>query len=284
MKCSVLAVLLVDAAAQSTTSCHYDCQAGLNNWKAAWAPSKIEYCCKHEKVACGDTTTTSCHFDCKAGLNNWKAAWAPAKKAYCCQHESVACEAPAAVAAGNVAAAAPVAIIATAAPTTPPPPATTTSCHIDCRVGLNNWRAAWAPAKKEYCCKHEHVACDKPTVPPSAAAVPTTPPPLTTTSCHIDCQVAINNWRAAWGPEKKEWCCKHENIACEEPTTVATTPAPATLAPTTTAPVRLPEHIMTCRLSCFGHTAASPVVLPGSVGVGSGNSLNDVSLDQCRRA
>mmetsp|Transcript_132437 Transcript_132437/g.369197 ORF Transcript_132437/g.369197 Transcript_132437/m.369197 type:complete len:770 (+) Transcript_132437:100-2409(+) len=278
MKGLVLALLSASGAAHSTTSCHYDCQVGLNNWKAAWAPSKIEYCCKHEKIACGDTTTTSCHFDCKAGLANWKAAWAPAKKEYCCQHEHVACEEATTFAAVATTA-------ATSAPATKLHAATTTSCQFDCQVGLNNWKAAWAPAKIEYCCKHQRVACDEPTVPPSAAANPTTPPPPTTTSCHIDCQAGINNWKAAWAPAKKEWCCKHEKIACEDPTTVAATPAPTTLgSTTTTAPIRLPDHIMTCRLSCFGHAAARPVVLPGSVGVGSGNSLNDVSLDQCRRA
>jgi len=278
MKGLVLALLSASGAAHSTTSCHYDCQVGLNNWKAAWAPSKIEYCCKHEKIACGDTTTTSCHFDCKAGLANWKAAWAPAKKEYCCQHEHVACEEATTFAAVAT-------TVATSAPATKLHAATTTSCQFDCQVGLNNWKAAWAPAKIEYCCKHQRVACDEPTVPPSAAANPTTPPPPTTTSCHIDCQAGINNWKAAWAPAKKEWCCKHEKIACEDPTTVAATPAPTTLgSTTTTAPIRLPDHIMTCRLSCFGHAAARPVVLPGSVGVGSGNSLNDVSLDQCRRA
>jgi len=50
-----------------------------------------------------------------------------------------------------------------------------------------------------------------------------------------------------------------------------------------TTPAPLPNFIMTCKLACH-FPGGQPITLPGSVGVGAGASLNDVSLDACRRA
>eukprot|EP00419_Tripos_fusus_P014204 CAMPEP_0172740190 /NCGR_PEP_ID=MMETSP1074-20121228/124351_1 /TAXON_ID=2916 /ORGANISM="Ceratium fusus, Strain PA161109" /LENGTH=371 /DNA_ID=CAMNT_0013570259 /DNA_START=452 /DNA_END=1565 /DNA_ORIENTATION=- len=69
---------------------------------------------------------------------------------------------------------------------------------------------------------------------------------------------------------------KPTNTDANEPLKLATTSA---AKPTTTA--ALPHQIMQCSLDC---ASASAVELPDSVGTGSGASLNDVSLQSCRKA
>jgi len=44
----------------------------------------------------------------------------------------------------------------------------------------------------------------------------------------MDCSVAFNNWQAAWGPQKKAYCCQHEHKGCPPP------PAPNPPPPVTT--------------------------------------------------
>jgi hypothetical protein len=42
----------------------------------------------------------------------------------------------------------------------------------------------------------------------------------------FDCQVALNNWEAAWSLMKKEWCCENRNLGCEGDPNLMTTTTP----------------------------------------------------------
>mmetsp|Transcript_101162 Transcript_101162/g.200935 ORF Transcript_101162/g.200935 Transcript_101162/m.200935 type:complete len:684 (+) Transcript_101162:44-2095(+) len=255
----------------TTTSCQYDCSKGLSNWQFGWGLSKIEYCCKHAGVACL-STTTSCEFDCSVGIENWKIEWAHAKIEWCCKHQQVAC-----------------------------PASTTTPCDYHCNVGLNNWKIEWAEAKRAWCCQHEQLGC-----PITSTIMLTTT--LTTTTPGMQCWAASKAAMASWPQEKqtwccrhrsigccianpedtisdwpqnrREWCCKNERVACPHETKAAAA-AVAAAAEVPAVVVNTPETIIHCHLDCL---AATIVELPGSVGKGGGASLNDVSLDSCRRA
>jgi len=83
--------------------------------------------------------------------------------------------------------------------------------------------------------------------------------------------VGLGQWWD-WSATKKEWCCERYKRGCP-PTSTTTTRM-------NFAALRAPRaQVLTCGLNCFG---ARPVELPGSVGAGSGASLNDISLEECR--
>lgn len=65
---------------------------------------------------------------------------------------------------------------------------------FDCQAALGNWEAAWADAKKSWCCEHERVGC------------------VTAESfyCHDD----ETNWERDWSDEKKTLCCANDRVGC----------------------------------------------------------------------
>eukprot|EP00929_Paragymnodinium_shiwhaense_P017134 TRINITY_DN1260_c0_g2_i1.p1 TRINITY_DN1260_c0_g2~~TRINITY_DN1260_c0_g2_i1.p1 ORF type:complete len:1993 (+),score=486.90 TRINITY_DN1260_c0_g2_i1:90-6068(+) len=69
---------------------HFDCKAGLKNWKHGWSEAKKKHCCEAEKVGCEEEA----EFDCKAGLINWERGWSEAKKKWCCRNENLGCPEP----------------------------------------------------------------------------------------------------------------------------------------------------------------------------------------------
>merc|ERR1712232_1540652 len=72
------------------TPADFDCNAALNNWKAAWSHEKKSWCCQREHKGC-DPATHSFPFDCNAGFSNWKNGWSQPKKAWCCAHGGRGC-------------------------------------------------------------------------------------------------------------------------------------------------------------------------------------------------
>jgi len=60
--------------------------------------------------------------------------------------------------------------------------------EFDCSEGLANWQRGFSEAKKEFCCKHHHVAC-----------------PLTRFAC-------TSGSPELWSEERTIWCCQHLRI------------------------------------------------------------------------
>ncbi|CAK0788883.1 unnamed protein product [Prorocentrum cordatum] len=53
--------------------------------------------------------------------------------------------------------------------------------------------------------------------PPAATpATPSTPSAGTVASDPFDCEAGYSNWEAGWTKEKKEWCCKNEQLGCPD--------------------------------------------------------------------
>merc|ERR1712039_50955 len=107
----------------------FDCNAALNNWKAAWSRAKKDWCCQHEQKGCDHPITTSSFpFDCNAGFSNWKAGWSKPKKAWCCEHGGRGCTEG------------------------------LTERVYNCEADLENI-PTWSAAKKTSCCHQIHIPC-----------------------------------------------------------------------------------------------------------------------------
>jgi len=115
-------------------------------------------------------------------------------------------------------------------PTPPPPPPT--SLPFDCNVDFIDCDRClltrWSAGKRAWCCAHARRGCAPPAQPPSPARVERVPVPVPVPApapkpcphhkCQcppLDCKGGLNNWKNAWGPEKKAWCCHHEGKGCE---------------------------------------------------------------------
>merc|ERR1712217_720905 len=83
--------------ADASSTMHFDCNAGFNNWKHGWSLPKQRYCCRTFSKACPanaavlDASTTVFEFDCQAGFQNWKTGWSLVKKDWCCRNQQRGC-------------------------------------------------------------------------------------------------------------------------------------------------------------------------------------------------
>lgn len=89
----------------------------------------------------------------------------------------------------------------------------------NCSIEANNWREAWSPMKKAWCCEHSELGCEPP---PSQRKWMSAIPgrqlvrqrrPFTAVQ-DFDCK--IKNLRG-WTNQhrvQREWCCKHSGVGC----------------------------------------------------------------------
>jgi len=67
----------------------------------------------------------------------------------------------------------------------------------DCVVGVFNWKQ-WNDDKKQFCCRTQHIACEKEDL--------------------FDCEAGRVNWWQHWELDKKTWCCEEKQIGCASQT------------------------------------------------------------------
>merc|ERR1712190_400600 len=87
---------------------------------------------------------------------------------------------------------------------------------------FKNRKHAWSLAKKQWCCKHENLACSGDATPIPRPS-PTPPPTASPRLCDFDCSQGESNWRQSWSIHKKMCCCKQVGIGCILGTTTTTT-------------------------------------------------------------
>jgi len=239
----------------TSTTLPYNCSSRFSAVGIlSWSLEKQTWCCRHENQGCTTTTTTP-PYDCKIRPINQVEEWSAAKQTWCCKYATVGCTTT----------------VTTGTTTTATSTATTTTtfnCH-EVAVAVrgpgssegtaadpasSDRMQAWSVEKRDWCCQHTGRGCT-----------------TTTTSAPYDCATPLNA-ALDWSADKQDWCCTHEKRGCT--TTMTTTTVRTTM--------KVPDsEVLTCNLNCFGQ-GAQPVKLPGSVGAGSGASLNGVSLQECR--
>lgn len=244
-------LLCCESAKKGCDQLPFDCDDGYDNWKVAWAYEKKNWCCDHrhkgclddehdcdvdapdswrlkKQLYCCDVADQGCDqlpFDCAAGYESWKVGWSEDKKEWCCDHRDKGC------------------------------PDDEHNCNVgntqqwdvdkqiyccdtaekgcellryDCEAGYDNWKFGWSNDKKDWCCLYrdkgcptkehncnfdtpEHWDLDKQLYCCSANAQGCDKLPF-------DCNAGFESWKVGWAVEKKDWCCKHKDRACPEPT------------------------------------------------------------------
>eukprot|EP00913_Durusdinium_trenchii_P013180 g12370.t1 len=113
------------------------------------------------------------------------------------------------------------------------------------RDHLWDWTSSWTQEQKDWCCQHEKKGCKdmgETKVPPSEAHIPDADfqillraeqllkrqglnwetlrsepspgPSVSQVAKPFRCDVALENFQAAWSKAKKSWCCKNEQKGC----------------------------------------------------------------------
>jgi len=202
----------------------HDCRGDPDLEK--WDIATREFCCLKTGIACPSLVEPPIQvkpvlFDCEDHHWDWSSAWSHEQKQWCCENKKKGCKGMSESKAPESKAHIPDAdfqIVLRAQhmsqetprpPTTLAPPApvevrapadtttTTTTKPFRCQVALNNFRAAWSKAKKEWCCTNENKGCDV-----SAPAV----------QMDYDCNSPDV---LGWSRAKKDWCCTHRVIGCD---------------------------------------------------------------------
>eukprot|EP00929_Paragymnodinium_shiwhaense_P035821 TRINITY_DN19296_c0_g1_i1.p1 TRINITY_DN19296_c0_g1~~TRINITY_DN19296_c0_g1_i1.p1 ORF type:complete len:1076 (+),score=331.79 TRINITY_DN19296_c0_g1_i1:92-3319(+) len=92
---------------------------------------------------------------------------------------------------------------------------------FDCGLDRRQWRVAWSEEKQRYCCREVQVGCVE-----GAKDAPSAVSQEKVSSDHLlieddaddagfDCTLDVDQWGTAWSDEKKDWCCKANNIGCK---------------------------------------------------------------------
>lgn len=199
-----------------TTTMHFDCNKGFENWVHEWSIPKRVYCCLNARRACPTAPPVPRPpppppmrampppapaapvqpqpappaaggkpppFHCGLGYVNWQAGWSAGKKAYCCEHEKKGC---------------------VAVPTPPP-----FDCNENYKPDYHYLLQQWPLPKRQWCCVHARRGCAPPQPNPAPAA-----PAVATTSKPFDCTAGYSNWKVGWSVAKISWCCTNEHKAC----------------------------------------------------------------------
>lgn len=133
---TVIAVVLIwrRRAAASFQSVHhiveFDCEVAVDEWETEWSDTKIEWCCKRNKVTCPS-------YNCEANMRTWEHSWSQRKQDWCCENEGLGCR--------------------TASDDT-------TVSHraanvYDCAEDRAQMQTAWSRGKKQWCCDMKQIGC-----------------------------------------------------------------------------------------------------------------------------
>lgn len=183
------------SSTKSSSSSHaeaaltFDCVIGYSSWEDGWIKEKKEYCCRAFGRGCEKSMTHAKDpgFDCKAGLDHLDSGWSDEKRVWCCARgEASVRERCQRGDKGNSSGAE----------------------HFDC--GAGDHKKGWSRGKKEYCCRHAHIGCHRPTHERSEAGHHHAP----SVSIAYDCSAGLSVWRVGWSLGKQSWCCKHRQLGC----------------------------------------------------------------------
>eukprot|EP00930_Biecheleria_cincta_P035815 TRINITY_DN24610_c0_g1_i1.p1 TRINITY_DN24610_c0_g1~~TRINITY_DN24610_c0_g1_i1.p1 ORF type:complete len:459 (+),score=71.68 TRINITY_DN24610_c0_g1_i1:168-1379(+) len=216
-------------------------QAGCthNTWdctgdpdKEQWGSELREFCCLKQGKACTEIPKFASSngfpevpFDCQDHHWDWQVSWSHEQREWCCTHQKIGCQdlqgkAPkieeavsdadfqiilaARDAAGNDAGSAVVPSTTTQTTTG----AANHSKQFDCGSPATSFLAVyWPEHKKQWCCEHENISCDR-SADSQKPAKPASAQPY-------DCNAGTKTGHESWSKEKKDWCCQHMVIGCD---------------------------------------------------------------------
>jgi len=199
----------------TTTSQHfvgYECVGSADHWTA----TKRAWCCKHKQTGCTASTTRAVFlsksmpdpmdFDCSEGLD-LMSLWTPAKTNYCCAYKNVGCP--------------------------------NTHQKEEPLAQAAAFKVEEQPSTTEKLSDEQRIAMLEALMRKEAADATTS----TTLYMQFDCEAGKAMWNVWWSDQKKEWCCKHMDVACPPTTTqTVTTTATTTTATETQAAKRSHKH------------------------------------------
>lgn len=224
----------------------YNCNVALANWQIEWSREKAAWCCDKKQLGCPTTrSSTPKPYDCIADRLRAHQKWSNIKITWCCKHEGVGCQTitktqtttrttltTTVTTTGTTTFTTTLTTTATVTATTTVTITTTTTKSMrttattststtqllltstaqpfDCQSGIT-----WSPAKKDWCCKHEGLACVTTRKPITVRPHSTT----TVTSKSFNCRRGLSKWSTAWNVAKVVWCCEHEKLGCPSTTT-----------------------------------------------------------------
>jgi len=287
----------------------YDCSAGYSNWYFGWSKVKKRWCCDHRHRGCPGTWHGSMHlhaahiahgvgvatgkiYDCDAGFANWLQGWSDSKKKWCCsrknkgcpkyycgQHEhtwtpdkrrwccanfqkgclsttlsSLGCDAvcslhgtkstcrnrmkwakehaffghhnACALAYSKVQVDCDI-CKACSIESAGCEVDVATSAAFDCDAAFNNFRRAWSPAKKHWCCTVQKKGCEGDSPPDADAGYGMVWKRVQVNgywvwvavhaggvSLPYDCHAGLLHHLTGWSAGKKSWCCSHQHLGC----------------------------------------------------------------------
>mmetsp|Transcript_4087 Transcript_4087/g.13781 ORF Transcript_4087/g.13781 Transcript_4087/m.13781 type:complete len:303 (+) Transcript_4087:36-944(+) len=71
------------AAAAPKDGDGFDCEVGVEDWRASWSSEKADWCC--------DNKDKGCSFDCLNGYAMSETDWSEEKSGWCCEHTRLGC-------------------------------------------------------------------------------------------------------------------------------------------------------------------------------------------------
>mmetsp|Transcript_85544 Transcript_85544/g.277026 ORF Transcript_85544/g.277026 Transcript_85544/m.277026 type:complete len:278 (-) Transcript_85544:193-1026(-) len=83
----------------------------------------------------------------------------------------------------------------------------------ECHDEVPNWRMAWSPEKKRWCCLHEHRGCGGGDQLPDRRFYSVRD--YEDVPISYDCTAGYTNWQAGWSELKKHYCCEEYGFGCE---------------------------------------------------------------------
>jgi len=208
----------------NSTDLLYDCMGKAEAWpveRAAWCCSRKHIGCDRLNLVIGKSSSPSpLLHHCDEDPWDWEMVWSYEKRAWCCKHHNIGCHTPkgsqqlAEAGVGKV------------------------PRRSDCRLavaaaaaasfeGQDDSRWGWADPTREQCCQQHGLGCKESTTEPPPAQVigftegdrqdtESAERPAAVSWLPYDCHAGLKNVRGAWDDGKKCWCCRHENLGCEE--------------------------------------------------------------------
>lgn len=129
---------------------HFDC---AHEDKGDWHTTKRMWCCEKWGLGCEELG----NFNCNSGFWNWRKGWSVQKKEYCCKHEKKGCDDRLYDCSEDTDR-----LSVDAVKWCCDKHKYSKACPFDCQQGLKEWKTGFSDDKKSWCCKHERLACNKP--------------------------------------------------------------------------------------------------------------------------
>jgi hypothetical protein len=200
--------------------CRNECDTDGEDVTHAWSPTKLAWCCEEHQVGCSPKPDTSkqtvpqpetsrdckteCTYDNQTVTCKDRIAWSARNRFH---GELAAC----AKAVVEVVKVCDVCAVCTL---------DKDEClSFDCEADLENFAHKWPSDKKSYCCSREGKGCADST---GVGNEPHAPAAMRGTASAVElpgpvpfqCHNGLASQAWGWSDTKKEWCCRHQNLAC----------------------------------------------------------------------